>query len=63
MLLVVPLILLPILLGAAAELENRRRESLWQMRREHLRSIALDRHRRVERDRKRAEFERTGIEP
>jgi hypothetical protein len=49
MLLAVPLTLLPIVLGASAELENRRREHFFRMRREHLRSMARDRKRKHER--------------
>lgn len=61
MLLVVPLTLLPIVLGASAELENQRKEHYWRMRREHLRSMARDRHRRAERLRKQAEERRNRI--
>ena len=49
MLIAVPLTLLPILLGAADELEARRKESYFRMRREHLWSQARDRKRRAER--------------
>jgi hypothetical protein len=47
MLLVIPLTLIPVILGAADEIEARRKDHFWNMRREHLRSMARDRKRRA----------------
>lgn len=55
MLLAVPLTLLPIVLGACDALKAEQMERFWQMRREHLRSLARDRHNRPERERRRNE--------
>jgi hypothetical protein len=46
-----PIMLLPIFLGAADSLEAMRMEHYFQVRLEHLRSLARDRHRRAERAR------------
>jgi len=45
-LIVLPVTMIPILLGAADELEARRKEHYFWMRREHLRRLAQDRKRR-----------------
>ena len=55
MLLAVPLILMPIVMGAGEALEAQRREHAWQMRREHLYRQSVDRHNRIERERRRDE--------
>ena len=58
LLLAFPIMLFPILLGAADAMEARRMEHYFQMRLEHLHSLARDRHRRAERARVREEEER-----
>jgi hypothetical protein len=49
MLVVLPLTLLPIILGASNEMEARRKEYYFWMRRDHLRRVANDRKRKAER--------------
>ena len=57
-LLAIPGTLLPIVMSVGPALDNQRREYYWRMRLEHLHSMARDRHRRAERQRKLADERR-----